>query len=214
MKERTVDMTAAAPNEPSLLERVDEVLILLHQQRRYARTEDEAMELSRAHETLAMVRNRFASEEGSNPIIQPWVARLGLRHQGTLLTAVRGCDTVPKLDGSKALVRCLRCYILVAFVGDPKKAATFIEDVSLSDLNDRMRAVLNDHDHLPHHYFMHLVHAAEILGYYHPDNAIAAMWRRFYEGACRKLHVNAETKAELDERLFADELAFKHAQDV
>jgi hypothetical protein len=33
-------------------------------------------------------------------ILQEWVARLGLRHQGVLVTAIRGCATMPKEDAS------------------------------------------------------------------------------------------------------------------
>lgn len=29
-------------------------------------------------------------------IIQPWVENIGLRHQGVLVSAMRGCDTAPR----------------------------------------------------------------------------------------------------------------------
>jgi hypothetical protein len=44
----------------------------------------------------------------SKSILQDWVQSLGLRQQGVILTAIRGCDTAPKLDTAKALTRSLR----------------------------------------------------------------------------------------------------------
>jgi hypothetical protein len=52
-------------------------------------------------------------------ILQAWVTELGLRHQGVLLTAVRGCDTWSKYSAEKPLIREMRGLILVAF--DPRE---------------------------------------------------------------------------------------------
>lgn len=147
-------------------------------------------------------------------ILQDWVAELGLRHQGVLLAAVRGCDTETRHGPSKLLSRCYRAEILNAHAGDPRKSKSFIEKVPIPQLKDRMVAVLDDHDSLPHHFFMHLVHAAEIVGYCHPDPYVGEVWVWFYFAACNKLHMNPETMQQLDERLNADEDSFKKAQDV
>ena len=72
-------------------------------------------------------------------VLQPWVVTLGLRHQGVLMACVRGCDSVPKEDATKALARCLRGTILRSF--DPKPTS-FIEHVDDMTLRDRMVAVL------------------------------------------------------------------------
>jgi 3'-phosphoadenosine 5'-phosphosulfate sulfotransferase (PAPS reductase)/FAD synthetase len=124
---------------------------------------------------------------------------------------VRGCDTAPKLDASKALVRCYRAAILRAHCGDPKKAATFIEAVDSEELYRRMDAFRKDCDHYPLHYVTHLLHAAQIVGYKGPkdDPVVLAMtWGRFYARMCKSLHVNVETEVEMDMRLNAGEEAF------
>lgn len=55
-------------------------------------------------------------------VLQDWVTELpGLRHQGVLISAVRGCDTAARHSADKKLVRSLRCAVLNAFVGDPEK---------------------------------------------------------------------------------------------
>lgn len=141
-------------------------------------------------------------------ILKDWVQELGLRHQGVLLTSVRGCDTAPKHDASKLLTRCIRNEILNPHCGNAKKAATFIEAVPEDVLIQRFGDFRRNLDHYPHHYVMHIVHTIEIIGYKHPDPRIAYNWRMFYKYLCRGLHLNLETEEELDRRLNADEETF------
>ncbi len=140
-------------------------------------------------------------------ILQDWVMELGLRHQGVLLTAIRGCDTVERHDPVKLIARALRGELLVPHCGDIAKSASFMRRYEGDELMRLMEAFAKSHDHYPHHYLMHLIHAAEIVGYYHPERA--GYWRAFYVCMCGKLHMTPETKAELDHRLNADEATFK-----
>lgn len=143
-----------------------------------------------------------------NSVLKPWVMQLGLRHQGVLLAAVRGCDTAPRNDASKNLVRCYRAEIMEPFCGDPRKSASFIEGVDQDVLIARMQDFIKDHDHYPNHYVGHFTLAAEIVGYKKPNND----WLEFYKRMCKGLHVTPETEAELDARLGADERTFGMAQ--
>lgn len=143
-------------------------------------------------------------------ILQEWVTELGLRHQGVLLSAVRGCDTVQRDDPVKLIARALRGEILVPHCGDIKKSASFMHRYEDDELLRLMGAFSKSFDHYPLHYIMHLIFAVEIVGYYHPDRS--GYWRGFYTLMCSKLHMTTETKAELDHRLNADEDSFKRAQ--
>lgn len=155
-------------------------------------------------------------------ILLPWVEALGLRHQGVLLAAIRGCDTAPRNDASKNLVRCFRAEILLPHCGDPKKSASFIEGVDEQTLVDRMQSFIKDHDHYPNHYVGHLILASEIIGYKGPEFAVSDShdrrryvqrnWLEFYQRMCKCLHVTPETEAELDARLNADETEFGKQQ--
>jgi hypothetical protein len=142
-------------------------------------------------------------------VLQDWVMNLGLRHQGVLVNATRGCDDAPKNDPSKMLTRCYRAVILNAHVGDPRKSASYIEWTGADILEERFENFRRNLDHYPHHYVMHLIHAIEIVGYKHPDLAVSAQWERFYLKLCKGLHVNPETDEQLDARLNADEETFK-----
>ncbi len=146
--------------------------------------------------------------ERGRSVLQPWVERLSLRHQGVLMACVRGCDNVPKEDATKALARCLRAVTLVSFDRNP---SSFIENVGDTELRDRMMAVLKNHDHYPIHYIMHLMHGAEIVGYKHPDPHTRDCWRWFYTNLVRCLHLLPETEYDLDERLGACEAKFAEA---
>lgn len=148
------------------------------------------------------------------PILADWVMRLGLRLQGVLVSAVRGCDTVQRHDHSKVLVRIYRAEILRASTGDPAKSKSFILWADIPATVELMQKFLNDCDHLPQHYVMHLLHAAEILGYYHPDPERKDMWNNFYLVGCRKYHVRPEPYAEMIDRLEKDEENFHKAQDT
>jgi hypothetical protein len=161
-----------------------------------------------AEKTDAHYWRHVARLGGSGNVLQSWVGELGLRHQGVLLTAVRGCDTAPKGDASKNLVRVYRSAILNCHCGNPNQAKTFIEAVSDDEAGKRFLAFRKNLDHYPHHYIAHLMHAFEIVGYKHPEMLAAARWRGYYEALCRGLHINPETVEQLDARLNADEAAF------
>lgn len=161
-------------------------------------------------------------------VLQDWVMDLGLRHQGILLTAVRGCDTAPKNDPSKDLTRVYRAMVLNSHNGDPRKAATFIELPDAQEVERRMLAFRKNLDHYPHHYVMHMMHAAQIIGYKRgnirtrlaadatpgpltlgPNHRIYDdMWLDLYLLMCKGLHVNPETEEQMDRRLNADEETF------
>lgn len=146
-------------------------------------------------------------------ILQTWVQELGLRHQGCLISATRGCDNLPKDDPAKALVRCLRAEILVPFSAKP---SSFIEKVTNDELVGRMNIVVGNFDHYPVHFIMHLMHAAHVIGVYHPVIVVSDPWRVFYHKMCNKMHVMPEPEAAMEKRMSADEETFRkaNAEDI
>ena len=156
-----------------------------------------------------VIEKREVPETG---ILKRWVARLGLRHQGVLLTCVRGCDVEERHGSSKLLTRAFRGEILNTHCADPSQAKSFIEVCSEEELQQRIDDVVKSHDHLPHHFLMHLIHGAEIIGYYSPDVIRRPYWKNFYYDMCEKFHMNRETKQQLDFRLNAEESVFADSQ--
>jgi hypothetical protein len=129
-------------------------------------------------------------------VLQDWVAEhCSLRMQGTLVSAVRGCDTIPKGDVSKKLVRGLRSVVLNSPVDYPTTFLAF--DVKPEDLE----VFLKQPDQYPVHWLFHFMHAVEVVGWMHPDARTSAWWLALYYSMCNMLHVNAETKEQFYGRL-------------
>ncbi|USQ97284.1 hypothetical protein [Caulobacter sp. RL271] len=60
---------------------------------------------------------------------------------------------------------------------------------------------LRELDALPHHFQLHLMHAAEILGYKHPDPRTRTWWNKTYLRLVHDMHLWPETEDQLDARL-------------
>lgn len=150
------------------------------------------------------------STERTRVSVQPeWCLDLPLQQQSVLLLAARGPDGVRKDHPCKAVVRAYRGTVLVAArYGRPlewgETGDTFMclkTIASQSAWADARRRYLEAVDELPHHYHLHLVHGAEILGYKHPEACFRAAWFGFYLHAVEDMHLVRETESELDARL-------------
>lgn len=139
--------------------------------------------------------------QASESVLHDWVHYLPFQMQALLLTSMRGPDGCSKHNSAKAIVRYLRGVVL-------KPAG----DWNGQNNNDFMwgevslfprwaREFWSDHDGYPHHFIMHLVHCAEVVGYKHPNRHIAIHWLNFYREACFSFHMQEETEEEMDKRL-------------
>lgn len=175
------------------------------------------------------------------PVTQPWVNTLTFMQQAVLLSAVRGCDGMPKRHKHKPLVKWYRrCILLSAFDGvtltDPfglgggsftGPIAVIPEDFIGNDQRfdalhqwrcDQLQQVSDDfmdsRDELPAHYTTHFMHAVEIVGYKHPDLEIREFWFDLYVRMVHALHTWPETEAQMDLRLGDDESLWRARGDV
>jgi hypothetical protein len=155
--------------------------------------------------------------------LQDWVGGITVMQQSVLLGAIRGPDGTPKYHSVKYLVRWYRRCVLVsaldgkvletphAFGGGsftgPSYTATTLPHDWHPKMNELVDLYLQAVDELPHHYQMHFMHAAEILGYKHPDSAaggIREWWHAVYLRLVHDMHLWPETEAQLDDRLGDD----------
>lgn len=146
-------------------------------------------------------------------VLQPWVETLTFMQQSVLLTAIRGADTLPKFHVSKYLLRWYRrCILISAFercvLTDPydPRGGSFTGPVEADSVDEVASQYLRAVDEVPLHFHLHLVHAAEILGYKHADLEIRSWWMGFYLATVRDMHLQPESEADLDQRL-GDHLA-------
>ncbi len=137
-----------------------------------------------------------------NSVLKEWVFELPFRMQSVMMSALRGCDTARKDDASKFITRGLRAVLLNN--ADPSN--TFIVGDGIPDAA-HVKTFLWDLDAYPLHFVMHTTHAAEIVGYKHPDERMRIFWSQFYRDLVKALHLNPETEVQLDVRLGPTEAA-------
>lgn len=148
-------------------------------------------------------------------VTQEWTHSLPMMQQTVLLTAVRGPDGLPKYGCVKMLLRWFRrCTLLSAMDGrvldNPydnnggsftgPSIPQYVEwwEEPLNVLVDEYLRTL---DAIPHHFQLHFMHAAEIVGYKHPNKRIRRWWEALYLRLVNDMHLHPESQSEMDQRL-------------
>lgn len=133
--------------------------------------------------------------------LHDWVHTLTFQQQALLMTGMRGPDGCNKHCAAKVIIRFLRgsiCKPAGEWDGDNNNDFMW---GNYSVFNIWRKAFFDDPDGYPHHFIMHLVHCAEVIGYKHPNRDISVYWRSFYNDACHSFHMHIETEEEMDDRL-------------
>lgn len=142
-------------------------------------------------------------------VLQDWVTELPLREQGTLLTAVRGCDDEPKQWTATGFAespgRRLTAFIRWCFMNpaDPREvdiAGAFFQSTPPSPFRP------SEFGHLPQHWYAHAMHALEVIGYRHPNGPTQLQARTLYYGMVSNLHLVVEDKLQMITRLSEDRM--------
>lgn len=142
-------------------------------------------------------------------VIPEWFGELTMQQQSVVLLAARGPDGISKDHPVKDVQRAYRGTVfLAAYYGRPlaygEKADGFMSmDWFGSDLAWPVTVArfLASLDTLPHHYIMHLLYGAEILGYKHPDLRYRRRWLGLYVDTVTEIHLKPESEEEMDTRL-------------
>lgn len=163
------------------------------------------------------------------PVQQAWMLEIPMMQQSVVFAAIRAPDGLRKNHPVKVLMRWFRrCTLLSAFdkraLLDPfspgggsftgpfeRHHAEEILRRSIHpadwsseryDIFSSMRKVYLDYvDEIPHHFQLHLMHAAQIVGIHHTDSQIAEWWREFYHMIVNDAHLHPETDQEMNLRL-------------
>lgn len=158
-------------------------------------------------------------------VLQEWVSELPFMQQSVLLTAVRGPDGVAKYHPSKYIIRWYRRSVLISsfakrailnpyeqdggsFYGpscdDPRWPTSGAADAQArwEPLMDaRAAEYVKSLDELPHHFQLHLMHAAPIVGYRHSDDRVRCWWHAFYLRLVHDMHLFPESADQMNARL-------------
>lgn len=137
-------------------------------------------------------------------VLQDWVAELPLREQATLLTAVRGCDVEPKevltSSASPSQARRLVAWVRWCFMV-PDQPREVENNNSFMSRFEPIPFFPEMFGHLPQHWYAHIMHALEIIGYRHPDVPTRTTATELYRDMVRNLHLNHETAYQMEKRL-------------
>lgn len=139
-------------------------------------------------------------------VLKDWVMNLGLREQGVLLTAIRGCDLTPKfpLDSpEKTLTAFVRCAVMNPF--DAREIDS--EPGCFMQTKPPAKFRLTMIEHYPLHWVIHLLHALQIIGYRCPDKTFSLPAVELYLSMVKSLHLNPETLEQMEARLSEDRIA-------
>lgn len=144
-------------------------------------------------------------------VLQQWVEALPLRHQGTLLTAVRGCDDEPKQWTSTGVAyspgRRLTAFIRYCFLNAADEREVDSAEGAFFMSTPPKPFKPSEFGHLPLHWYTHAMHALEIIGYFHPDSRTRAIANELYIAMVHALHLNPETANQCHARLTEDRIA-------
>ena len=130
--------------------------------------------------------------------------KLPLREQGVLLTGIRGCDLVPKepLDSiPRQLTAYIRYCVMVPF--DERETdipGAFFQSICLTDWK------ASELGHLPLHWYSHLMHCYQVIGYRCPDAHIRCNAGRVYLKLVESLHLQPECISDMIGRLSEDRI--------
>lgn len=143
-------------------------------------------------------------------VLQDWVMELPLRFQGTLLTAVRGCDDEPKSWSSTGVAysagRRITAFIRYCFMNpaDPREVDRQEGAFFMSTPPEPFKP--SEFGHLPQHWYSHVMHALEVIGYHHPDPVLRSQSFEMYCEMAHSFHLNIETAVQQWERLTEDRI--------
>jgi hypothetical protein len=127
------------------------------------------------------------------------------------MTCARGCDLEPKTWAEGEVVyspgRRLTAFIRWCFM----------HPADQREVDEREGAFMMSHppapfkpaafEHLPQHWYGHVMHALEVIGYRHPQQEVAAVAYMMYAKMVDNLHLVPETKTQMIARLSEDRFA-------
>lgn len=151
-------------------------------------------------------------------VVGEWMSNLTLQQQSVILLGSRGPDGIAKHHPCKGVVQAYRATVLRAgmygrFLRIGECGDSFMclrRFGNEADWADDVKAYLASVDELPHHYHLHVIHGAQILGYKHPNSFFRSNWLHFYQCSVNNLHLEIEDKGLRDglkETQFGEEVS-------
>ncbi|MCK9595774.1 hypothetical protein M0R19_01145 [Candidatus Pacearchaeota archaeon] len=125
-------------------------------------------------------------------VLKDWIGELSWKQQSVLFSSLRGPDNI-RPPFTKKLNRWIRRVTQ----NNADLSTEYMEKVELPTVKE----LCSELEYTTVHYFCHLIHAMEIIGYKHPDKEVKEIANNYYSGLVNALHLNPETIEQMDKRL-------------
>lgn len=122
--------------------------------------------------------------------IKEWIFELPPKHQSVLMTATRGPDEF-RYPAIKELNRWIRDKLF--HDADPSNPFIIKDGDRLMTSETFLKDVTEQLEYTRMHYFSHVIHALEIIGYMHPDEAARFQAYHVYDYLIFELHLIPES---------------------
>jgi len=138
-------------------------------------------------------------------VLREWVDELPRREQGALVVALRGCDDAPKRpydSPERQLVAYLRYVVM-----NPADEREVDIEGGFMQSQPPASWKASDFGHYPQHWYAHLMHAFEVVGFRHPDGETAFTAIKIYLAFVNNLHLRPEQIGDFENRMLEDRIA-------
>lgn len=141
----------------------------------------------------------------TNMLLQPgectlkdWIKEVGMsgRMMCALIAAFRGADA----DDSPEVKRIIR-WIRKQCIKQTNPRSHFMRDTEFVEIKTYIKQSSWEWDRLKSHFYDHFKQALEIIGYYHPDEWVAAKATKAWQDLNEHEALGSESKAELIDRM-------------
>lgn len=133
--------------------------------------------------------------------LRKWFLDLPWMQQGVLLGSFRNCDGIWPEGHHKELIRGVRAACIKAA---KTKGSFNARRPDREKITHSVNEFVKYFDHIPIHFVSHLMYAAEVLAYSHPDEYIRDTWIHVYATIVKALHLNMELVEDFRKRLSDD----------
>lgn len=129
-------------------------------------------------------------------VLKEWVLSLSGKMQVCLICSMRGSDTNDSPE-VKRVTRWLRRQVLK----DVNPGSHFMRDIEFIRIKTVMEQDSWKWDRLSIHLYDHMKEALAVVGYFHPDEMVAAKGLEAYMDMCDHMNSKPESKLELIARM-------------
>lgn len=134
--------------------------------------------------------------------LRKWFNDLPWMQQGVLLGSIRNCDGHRSEGPHKILIRGIRAACIKAARSTGSFNSRRPGHATIKNCAEQFTDC--HFDHMPIHFVTHLMQAAEVIAYKHPDPNVRNTWWYVYQTIVSALHLNPETIVEFEKRLSDD----------